>query len=63
MYLILLPHMLALFMTPLTQTAGHKMAALMVMFSQPLNIDFEVHAKKTRSQVDSYCLYFFFDSY
>ena len=31
-YLILLPHMLALFHS-LTQTAGHKMAALTVMFS------------------------------
>ena len=29
-YLILLPHLLALFMTSLTQTAGHKMAALTV---------------------------------
>ena len=58
-HLILLPCMLAMFMTSLTQTAGHKMAALMVMFSQPLNIDFEVHETKTRSQVDSCCLYFF----
>ena len=46
MYLILLPCMLAMFMTSLTQTAGHKMAVLMVMFSQPLNIDFEVHAMR-----------------
>ena len=35
-----LPHILALFMTSLMQTAGHKMAAFMVMCLQLSDVDF-----------------------
>ena len=40
--LILLPHMQALFMTSQIQTAGHKMAALRVMFLWLSHVDFLV---------------------
>ena len=39
-YMTLFPHMKALFMMSLTQTAGHKMAALVVMFLRLGNMDF-----------------------
>ena len=38
--MILLLHIPALFMTPLTQTAGHKMAARTLMFSRLSNVGF-----------------------
>ena len=41
MYLTLLSESLAVFMTLLAQTAGHKMAALTVVFSQLSNADFQ----------------------
>ena len=40
-YAMLLPHMSALFITSLIQTAGHKKAALTVVFSRLSNMDFK----------------------
>ena len=40
-FLVLLPHIPALFMTSLTQTDGHKIAAITVVFPCLLNVDFE----------------------
>ena len=47
----LLPHiMLALFMTPQTQTAGHRMVALMVLFLRLANVD--VFSKLARKSTE-----------
>ena len=52
--LILLAHIPALFMTSPTQTAGHKMAALTIVFSQLENVD--VLRNRTRSEELPYVL-------
>ena len=52
--LTLLAHIPALFMTSPTQTAGHKMAALTIVFSQLENVD--VLRNRTRSEELPYVL-------
>ena len=52
-YVLLLPPILALFMMSPTQTAGHKMAALMLMFPQLLIFEWKT----------AVCLFFFFFLY
>ena len=47
--LIPLAHIPALFMTSMTKAAGHKMAALTIVFSQLENVD--VVTNRTRSEV------------
>ena len=49
-----LPRILALFMTSLMQTAGHKMAALMVMCLQLSNVDF--FTDRSRNGVERICV-------
>ena len=41
MYLKILPHILSLLMTSLLHTDGHKMAALVVLFSRLSEVDFQ----------------------
>ena len=55
-YLILLPHASALFMTSLTQTAAHKIAALTVVFLRPSNII--CNKQDEKGSVFVVCLFF-----
>ena len=54
--LIPLAHIPALFMTSPTQTAGHKMAALTIVFSQLENVD--VLTNRTRNEVKNCRMYY-----
>ena len=58
-YLILLPHMQALFLTSLVQTGGHKMVALSIVF---LQLQIGVFSKQDeKSSEKLLCMYSPFD--
>ena len=57
--LTLSPHILALFMTSLIQTDGHKMSAPTITFSLLSNIVFCFVVNSTRNQMKNCCLLFY----